>query len=220
MPRFQTLLLAGLACLLCGACRDEKIVTYRIPKEPDPEASKTTARELLWDLPAGWIEEPATPPRYASFAIPGADGAPADMSVTSFPGDAGGDLANVNRWRGQIGLPPWSEAELASGAQRITAVGQEILLVELEGPDRQTSVLGAILRQREKTWFFKMTGPSALVGAQKDSFAKFLQSLRFNAGQTSSSNRTFEGSGDPSLEPWVELGSNQLIVPESRLPRA
>ena len=52
--------------------------------------------------------------RYATLAITGADGAKGELAVTHFPGDVGGDLANVNRWRQQIGLEPIDEAALAS----------------------------------------------------------------------------------------------------------
>ena len=31
-----------------------------------------------------------------------------DISVTTFPGDVGGELMNINRWRQQIGLSPIS----------------------------------------------------------------------------------------------------------------
>jgi hypothetical protein len=30
----------------------------------------------------------------------------AEVTVSAFPGDTGGLLANLNRWRGQIGLEP------------------------------------------------------------------------------------------------------------------
>ena len=42
--------------------------------------------------------------RKASFVVEEADGAKVDISATSFPGESGGLLANINRWRGQLGL--------------------------------------------------------------------------------------------------------------------
>ena len=44
--------------------------------------------------------------RLASHKVSDEDGNEIDFSITSFPGDVGGLLANVNRWLGQIGLPP------------------------------------------------------------------------------------------------------------------
>jgi hypothetical protein len=43
--------------------------------------------------------------RVASFRVTGKDGKQADVSVIPLPGLAGSDLDNVNRWRGQVGLP-------------------------------------------------------------------------------------------------------------------
>jgi cysteinyl-tRNA synthetase len=41
----------------------------------------------------------------------------AEVAVTVFPGTVGGLTANVNRWRGQIGLPPASEADIQAQIQ-------------------------------------------------------------------------------------------------------
>ena len=51
--------------------------------------------------------------RAASFRVAGKDGKQADVSVIPLPDPAGSDLDNVNRWRGQVGLPGVSEEELA-----------------------------------------------------------------------------------------------------------
>ncbi|TMB35869.1 MAG: hypothetical protein E6J61_01015, partial [Deltaproteobacteria bacterium] len=37
-----------------------------------------------------------------------------EVSLTVLPGMAGGDLANVNRWRGQLGLSAIDDAAIAS----------------------------------------------------------------------------------------------------------
>ena len=43
----------------------------------------------------------------------------ADVSVVSLSGMAGGDLANVNRWRDQVKLGPIDEATLAKSAEHV-----------------------------------------------------------------------------------------------------
>ena len=40
----------------------------------------------------------------ASYNISAKEGSPT-VTVSMFPGDVGGVLANVNRWRGQLGQP-------------------------------------------------------------------------------------------------------------------
>src|SRR5687767_4515345 len=67
-----------------------------------PPVDPATQREpgpFTWKLPAGWTEKPNTQPmRYATLAA--ADGT--DVSISAFPGTAGGNLANINRWRAQV----------------------------------------------------------------------------------------------------------------------
>src|SRR5262249_51359137 len=69
--------------------------------------------QIKWQLPSGWNEVPPSAMRYASFNT-GANENKIDISIVMFPGDGGSDIENVNRWRGQIGLPPMSEAAITS----------------------------------------------------------------------------------------------------------
>ena len=49
-----------------------------------------------WEVPAGWQEVPASQMLLAKFLVGGNDGR-AEVTVSAFPGDTGGVLANVNR---------------------------------------------------------------------------------------------------------------------------
>src|SRR5208283_5896950 len=84
-----------------------------------PATPRTGLPQLTWTTPPGWTELPAGEMRVASFKVTGADGKQADVSVIPLPGGAGGDFSNVNRWRGQVGLAPVSEAELPQLAQPV-----------------------------------------------------------------------------------------------------
>lgn len=133
---------------------------------------------LRWIAPAGWQEKPAAAMRKATFVISGANGATAELAVTAFPGDVGGDLANLNRWRGQLGLPPVTEVEFAGAVTRLKVNGLAVTLADLTGgggsPQR---LLGAMVPHAGATWFFKLTGPAALVAAEKPAFLSFVQTL-------------------------------------------
>jgi len=184
-----TLLVSALAGL--AGCKDKSVTAYRIPKEPDfaaapaaPAAAPASAPgepSLRWTAPSGWQQQTASGMRIGSFTVPGAGGASADVSVISFPGTGGDDLANVNRWRDQVHLPPVAADGLSSQLQNLqTGVGT-FSFADLAGaasgdkaPDR---LLGAWLRLGGRVWFFKMTGPADLVGAQKDNFLAFLNSV-------------------------------------------
>ena len=116
--------------------------------------------------------------RVGSFLIKGENGEEADMSVVPLSGDAGGDLANINRWRGQIDLAPLSPADLSTQSETITPGGRKMLYVDFaKGPKR---LMAAIYHVGERTWFFKMMGEDATVASAKPSFIQFLRSLKFN----------------------------------------
>jgi hypothetical protein len=197
--RPRLLLFCAVAALL-ASCRDESIATYRVPKEapspvvPAPATAGTS--DITWTLPAGWTTQPdPSGMRKGSFLVSGADGAKsdrvggakADMSVTAFPGDVGGDLPNVNRWRGQVGLPPIDEAALAQTVQTIDAPAGKFSFIELSGmsaaggAQKPVRMLGAWLQQPDRRWFFKLLGDDALVTAQHDAFFAFLKSVSFAA---------------------------------------
>jgi hypothetical protein len=85
-----------------------------------------------WKVPEGWQEEPGNKVRYATFHIGPEDG-PAELSVTSFEGQVGSLLANVNRWRGQIGLAEIKEDELGKLTSETKVDGGAATLVDMTG---------------------------------------------------------------------------------------
>ena len=126
--------------------------------------------------------------RVASFKVNGVDGKSADVSVIPLPGLAGSDDANVNRWRGQVGLSPASPDELKKSAESVEAGGQPAQLYDIAGQNPGSGdaerILGVIQHRDDMAWFFKMTGDAGLVEKQKPSFVAFLESLNFVAAPT------------------------------------
>lgn len=106
------------------------------------------------------------------------NGKQADISVVPLSGDAGGDLANINRWRGQISLGPVADNDLPQQSQKIAPAGRPMNLVNYANQGKR--LVAAIYHRGGRTWFFKMTGDDALVAATKPSFLEFLNSLKFN----------------------------------------
>lgn len=199
---FRTLLLT--LPLAAGACREGKIEDYRIAKESDapaPAAGPTAAAmppagapgadhtapfltsrpgpALVWSAPATWKKKQNSSMRKGSYTV-GEEGAGADMAITAFPGDVGGDLANVNRWRGQVGLAPIADSELAGALTPLEANGLKIEYVDLLGgtPEQPVRMLGALVPYDGSTWFFKLTGPAALVAQEKPAYLELLRSVK------------------------------------------
>jgi hypothetical protein len=191
---------ASLALLALGGCRREEIRTYTVKKEAaaTPIAGTPTAAGadavmrntavttaegpgLAWAAPDHWKTGPEKAMRKATYLVPGDNGAQgAELAVTAFPGDVGGPLANVNRWRGQLSLPALAESELATALTHLDVGGLHIDYVELAaaGTPPTRRVLGALVPHAGATWFFKLDGPDAVVAREKSAFLSFLQSLR------------------------------------------
>ena len=137
----------------------------------------TAGAGLKWTSQPGWRSKPAGGIRLATFSVPTPKGE-ADLAVVVLSGNAGGALANVNRWRGQLGLPAIDDAGLKKISKAVASPAGTTLVVELVGADGKSGMLASILPQSDQTWFFKMTGPAAAVKSAEPSVIKFLASLR------------------------------------------
>jgi len=136
--------------------------------------------DLVWTAPAAWTAKALGTMRKGSYAVPGEGGTAADLAITAFPGDTGGLFANVNRWRGQVGLGPVEAAQLDSSTQAVEANGLKMIIVEATGQagGNPTTLLGAIVPHNGQTWFFKLMGPQALVAREKPAFREFLNTIK------------------------------------------
>jgi len=137
---------------------------------------------LKYNLPDGWKEKAPTQLRVASFKV-SENNQTADVSVIPLNGTAGGDPANVNRWRGQVGQPPLDETSLKSSAEPVQVGSQPADLYDIAGTSPGSGVaeriLGVILHTDQSAWYFKMMGDAALVEKNKPAFVAFLNSVAF-----------------------------------------
>ena len=130
-----------------------------------------------WQVPSSWKAAGPKPMRLASFDIPDAAGN-GDVSISKLSGNGGGLLANVNRWRGQVGLAPLEAGALAANSKTVaTAGGDSGTWVELVGTEK--TILGAIVARGEVSWFFKLTAPAPVAAKNRDAFEQFVRSIRF-----------------------------------------
>lgn len=221
--------------LLLSACDRDDTKSYRVPKEapaisqaglPDghpnistggPAATPTAKPRLSWTKPEGWNEAPPGPMRAASFNVKGDGGKQADVSVIPLPGAAGGDLANVNRWRGQVGLAPLSAEELAKTAEAVEIGGQAAQLYDMagaaSGSGDPTRILGVIQQRDGMAWFFKMTGNDPLVAKEKTAFVTFLKSVKYEAGPAAAHPSPIGGETLPAGHP--DISSTPIAAPSA-----
>jgi hypothetical protein len=130
-----------------------------------------------WTPPSHWQPAGEKPMRLASFDIPGSGGAKGDVSISALGGGAGGLLANINRWRGQVGLGAIDEAALARESESVELGGDHGTLVDLKGPEKR--ILAVIVPRTDRTWFFKLSGPDALLTQEREGFVKFVKSVKY-----------------------------------------
>ncbi len=202
MDSFRKVVTFGSLALILAGCRESKVSFYRVPKEQDPtlaasapdnsaqagpaaggsmsDTAVPTAAgpSLTWSAPATWTAKPATAMRKGSYAVPGAGGEAGDLSITAFPGAVGGLIANVNRWRGQVQLPPLADADLAAAVTTVPENGLQVTVVDFSAPGGAKRILGAIVPFGDSCWFFKLTGSSALITSAKPGFLDFLKTIK------------------------------------------
>ena len=200
----------GLLGLTLG-CNSDRIAHYRVPKEassaptaprpampPMPMGEKTGAPApgevpaptvpppaspqgaLKWSLPKGWSELPGGGMRFATFKAPYPG--KLEATVVVLPGPAGGELANVNRWRGQIALPALDEAALAKARTAIKSKAGSVNVYDFtsDGQAKSRMVAGYISTPDGNTWFIKLTGDADPVAKAKPDFMTILGSLHLD----------------------------------------
>ncbi|MBK1876541.1 hypothetical protein [Pelagicoccus mobilis] len=142
--------------------------------------------DLTFDTPDGWVPSQGSSMRIASLAVKKEGHPPADFAVTSFPGDTGGLVANVNRWRNQIGLSNWNSEQVNAAAETImNPAGHEFTFFELKAENGESSqddqrILVAIMNFAGRSWFFKLRGDALLLELQDEEFKALLQSVHFS----------------------------------------
>jgi hypothetical protein len=184
-----------------------------------PMPDNNSQPSLQYTLPAGWEKKALSPMRVASFGI-SQDGKQADVSVIPLGGMAGTDPANVNRWRGQVGLGPQTEAEASKLAEKVSVGAEPADLYDLAGTTpgngEAQRILGVILHRDDTAWFFKMTGEAGLVEQQKPTFIAFLKTISFGAPTAAPS--ALDLSQLPPSHPPIagtSLGTQNFLVPNA-----
>lgn len=175
IPLFHSILFCTAVSL---SCTEEKIRTYRVASEDtttEPAAAQpavpTATGALRWTVPDGWEEQTPGQFQTALYSL----GENAQVSVSNLPGDAGGEKANVNRWRQQVGLEPADEIFM----ETVATVGDGITVkwCQLEG--KTDSIMASIVSLPGETWFFKLNAPTISIETHARKFSDMLASVEF-----------------------------------------
>ena len=152
-----------------------------MPPAPDADAPAPGTDSIRWAAPDHWATKPLGAMRRGSFTARNEHGK-ADCSIIALAAAQNPLLENINRWRGQIGLAPITDAQLPAVSATLDSAGLTFTTVDLVGASpagaATTRILGAVLYRGEEAWFFKLTGPDATVAAEKPAFLAFLRTVR------------------------------------------
>jgi len=179
-----------------ASCGDEEIRTYKvatdIPTESAPVGTKVESKvesekaphdhaahsgSATWQAPEGWEKEGAGQFLTAGYKLPGGG----RVTVSKLGGDGGGLAANVNRWRGQVGMKPAPENELGGQAVAVPGSTRDMLLYNLSPESLAADadgILAAVLPLDSETWYFKFTAPPAVLKEKGGVFMDFLRTIR------------------------------------------
>jgi hypothetical protein len=151
------------------------------PGDDMPAPPKPTGQGALkWTLPKGWTEGEAGGMRFATLKAPFPG--KIDASVVVLPGTAGGELSNVNRWRGQIGLGPMDEKALAAARKPVNSKAGTVSVFDFtsEGQTKTRMVAGLISTSDGNTWFLKLVGDTEPVRKAEPDFMRLIGSIHLD----------------------------------------
>lgn len=140
--------------------------------------------KLVYDTPEGWSDKGASMMRDINFSF--GESGEGECYVARLPGAGGGLLANVNRWRSQMGAEALTEEQVAALPVK-PLFGQPARFVTVDGtysPGMGSTetfadyrLIGLILASDAGAVFVKMTGPKDLVTKNEAAFDLFTQSI-------------------------------------------
>jgi len=172
---------AAQLTLVCGltACDDATVQEEQIAKgieeipaadHPDEhsggQSSETkipssTESRFPWTVPEGWVfDETPRQMRIATYMAP-TEAGDREVTVTRFPGHVGGELANTNRWRGQMGLASITGGELEEHIERFSMEGYDGYQIRIESDSGAMLAAAVFDESINQTWFVRVTLPNS-----------------------------------------------------------
>ncbi len=195
---FIVTVLAGILLVLLTFRNQE--VPYTPPEKDLSEKINEPASQgyeamkigkLIIDFPGEWIKEtPSTSMRIAQFQIPNDNGKKGELAVFS---KIGGSIEqNLSRWAGQFQQPDESDSKEKAEYDSQAVSGIPITFMYLTGTYLSGGMMGksltekpnyalhaAIVEAPDGVYYFKMTGPEAIMMKWKSIFRRKIEQLSY-----------------------------------------
>ncbi|MDG2382947.1 MAG: hypothetical protein P8N76_14860 [Pirellulaceae bacterium] len=146
--------------------------------ESNPQGPRAiSANGMNYDVPVGWKSGPQRPMRLATFLVNNGGGK-VEITLSRLGVNPGSMLANVNRWRAQVGLNEIDQAKLDQETQTLQVDGASCSYFELNSDSGQ-AVDVVVVKRPDSTLFIKMMGDRDLASKERTKFKQFAESFRF-----------------------------------------
>jgi hypothetical protein len=155
-------------------------------EEPAQPTGADLRQLLTWTAPAGWEEHEGHSSGMRLIDFHFGENHEGECYVSIMPGAAGGLEANLNRWRAQMGQPPYTADEI-SALPKKPFFNREGVFVAYDGEYKNVGetearkdyrLVGLVHAAPQATIFVKMTGPKALVEQNTAAFDQFCLSIQ------------------------------------------
>lgn len=140
--------------------------------------------QFIYETPEGWVAKETSAMRNINFSL--GEKGEGECYVARLPGPGGGLLANVNRWRAQMGAEPLTQEQVDALPTK-PLFGQPAKYITVDGsftPGMGSTetfenyrLLGLILASDAGAVFVKLTGPKDLVTKNEAAFDEFTGSI-------------------------------------------
>lgn len=153
------------------------------PPSVAPDEGVVPEGAFAYDLPEGWATLAPTSMRAVNLTV---ESDPrAECTLVLLGGSAGGLAANVNRWRGQMGLGPLAPADLEALPED-ELLGAPAVRIDFAGDYTGMGggggagfrMVGLLAVAPGGSAFLKFTGPAPIVAAELAAFDRLARSLR------------------------------------------
>lgn len=169
--------------LLISCDNNKQPRQYRLAKE-SVEANIVLEQSPLksnigftWDALGSWNSIDNNSFSLANYQIPHKDGL-ADLSITKFPGDAGGVVANVNRWRRQLELEAHSLQQINENSITGSSMIGSFSVHRLVNDNINQAFLCAILPYQDSVIFIKLKSNVIVMNSLEKKFLDFCSSFK------------------------------------------
>ena len=157
-----------------------KKVQNNLNKKERIQAKSSNSKQLkiTWDILENWEETSGNNFALATYKI-NDKVFDAEISITMFPGNAGGVKNNVNRWRRQLELPELDIESINKNAEiRSNSLGKFSIYKIINDQKPETAFLCMIQSSGDNTIFIKLKSTFNGINRLKNIFYNFCFSIR------------------------------------------